>query len=187
MNQTEKKPHDKLEMKDENPLNQIQVFQTEAWIPRLKENAYYAIKKYGSCTQAILSAFMQEFKINNTALLKSTGALHGGLLCSYTCGIHIAGMMILGLLMGREKIEDGHDALFPIVFPAQALMKRLNLKLGSHSCKDLTGVDFTDLEKAVEFMSSEEHKKCLHRVATGAEEIALFISEANKRGELYLF
>ena len=61
---------------------------------------------------------------------------------------------------------------------------RLNHRLGSHSCQELTGVDFKDLRQAAIFSRSDEHRKCFARVADGAEVIATLISELGNQGEL---
>ena len=79
------------------------------------------------------------------------------MLSSYTCGVHVAGMMVLGLLIGRENIQEGLDGVFPIAAPGQDLIRRLNAKIGSHSCRELTGVDFTDLNQALAFQASQAH------------------------------
>jgi hypothetical protein len=107
------------------------------------------------------------------------------MLSSYTCGVHVAGLMVLGLLMGRDNIEEGLDGVFPIAIPGQELIRRLNAKIGSHSCKELTGVDFTDLNAALAFHASKAHEKCFTRVGDGAEEIGSFIKELNQKGELF--
>jgi len=143
------------------------------------------MKRCQSCTQSVLASFMEELGVKDPLVMRCAGAMHGGMLCSYTCGVHVAGAMVLGLLMGRENLEQGLDGLFPIVLPAQELMMRLNGRLGSHSCKELTGVDFTDLNEAMKFMSSKEHDKCLERVAEGAEEIGLFLKQLEEKGELF--
>lgn len=93
--------------------------------------------------------------------------------------------MVLGLLIGRENIEEGLDGIFPIAMPGQELIVRLKAKIGSHSCKELTGVDFTDLNQALAFHASKEHDKCFTRVAEGAEQIGLFIKELDQKGELF--
>jgi hypothetical protein len=94
-------------------------------------------------------------------------------------------MLVLGLLIGRENIEEGLDGVFPIAIPGQDLIRRLNARIGSHSCKELTGVDFTDLDEALAFHASKEHERCFVRVADGAEEIALFIKELDQNGEIF--
>ena len=155
------------------------------WVSRIREKALSNMKKYESCAQSILAAFMEELGITDPLLLRSAGAMHGGLVCSYTCGVHMAGAMILGLLVGREDMKQGLDGLFPIVGPAQELMKRLNKRLGSQSCLELTGVDFTDLNAAFQFYAAGENVKCHSFVADGAEEIARFLKEKEASGELF--
>jgi hypothetical protein len=46
-------------------------------------------------------------------------------------------------------------------------------------------VDFKDLNKAMQFMSSGENAKCFDHVADGAEEIARFLQELSEKGELF--
>jgi len=155
------------------------------WVARVRECAEHNMRNHESCTQGVLDAFMKELGISDPLVLRAAGALHGGMLSSLTCGIHTAGMMVLGLLMGREDVEAGVDGLLPVVLPGQELIRRLNRKIGSHSCLELTGVDFQDLNKAMEFVVSEEHGKCISRVAEGAEEIGLFLRDLEAKGELF--
>jgi C_GCAxxG_C_C family probable redox protein len=157
----------------------------DEWIFSVKERAFENMKRNDGCAQVIVDAFMQEWGIHDPWVTRSATAFLGGMLSSYTCGVHVAGMMVLGLLIGRENIEEGLDGIFPIAIPGQELIQRLNAKIGSHSCKELTGVDFTDLNAALEFHASKEHEKCFDRVGDGAAEIALFIKELNEKGELF--
>lgn len=166
-------------------VNLISLPHGTEWISKVKKRSFNNIVRYGDCTQSILEAFMEELEIRDPHVIRSAGAMHGGMLCSLTCGIHTAAMMVLGLLIGREKLEQGLDGLIPVVLPAQELILRLNRRIGSHSCRELTGVDFTDLEQAMEFISSKKHEKCHFRVAEGAEEIGLVLKELEERGELF--
>jgi hypothetical protein len=93
--------------------------------------------------------------------------------------------MVLGLFMGRDRIEQGLDGLFPIMGPAQELVTRLKKKLGSASCRELTGVDFTNMKEAGEFMGSEGPERCASWVGEAAGEIAVFLKELNERGDLF--
>jgi len=157
----------------------------DEWILRVKEKAFENMKRHDGCAQVIVDAFMQEWGMHDPWVTRSATAFLGGMLSSYTCGVHAAGMMVLGLLIGRENIEEGLDGIFPIAVPGQELIQRLNARIGSHSCRELTGVNFTDLNAALEFHASKAHEKCLVRVADGAEEIALFIKGLNQKGELF--
>lgn len=159
--------------------------ETADWIARVRDRAEQYMRRYESCAQSVLAAFMEELGIRDPLVLAAAGGLHGGLAVSLTCGIHTGGAMVLGLLMGRTRIEQGLDGLFPIMMPMQELVARLNRRLGSHSCRELTGVDFTDLDQAVRFFASDGHERCIARVAEGAEEIARFLQELNRRGQLF--
>ncbi|MGD9044742.1 MAG: C-GCAxxG-C-C family protein [Desulfobacterales bacterium] len=173
------------ELNTETDIREIVLPDGDEWILRVKEKAFENMKRHDGCAQVIVDAFMQEWGIRDPWVTRSATAFLGGMLSSYTCGVHVAGLMVLGLLIGRENIEEGLDGVFPIAMPGQELIRRLNAKIGSHSCKELTGVDFTDLHAALEFHASKEHEKCFDRVGDGAAEIALFIKELNDKGELF--
>jgi len=101
--------------------------------------------------------------------------------------VHTAGLMILGLLVGRENLESGLDGMMPIIDPAQHLVKTLNERLGGHSCLEMTGVDFTDLEAALIYKLSDDHYRCVRRVGEGAAVIAQLLQDLAAKGALFRF
>jgi ubiquinone/menaquinone biosynthesis C-methylase UbiE len=155
------------------------------WIQQVRRKAEQNMGRYDNCTQSIVAAFLDVLGLDDRWVLRGSSGFFGGMLSSLTCGVHSAGVIVMGLIMGRERLEDGLDGLFPIVPLTQELIQRLNIRLGSHSCRDLTGVDFTDLNQALEFHASEGHKACIARVADGAEEIAKLISEKLAEGDVF--
>jgi C_GCAxxG_C_C family probable redox protein len=155
------------------------------WPAKVRARAYHIMSNHEHCTQSIVAAFMEELGIDNPMVLRAAGGMHGGMLRSLTCGIVSAGAMVLGLLMGRENVEEGLDGIFPIVVPAQDLVARLEKRLGTTSCRELSGVDFSDLNAAMQFILSGDHAKCFEHVANGAEEIAHFLQELSAKGELF--
>ena len=163
----------------------ISIPQDPDWARRVREKAESTVTRHEGCAQSIVAAFMEELGIHEPMVFRVAGAMQGGMLSSLTCGVHTAGMMVLGLLMGRERLEEGLDGIFPIVAPAQELIRRLNQRLGSSSCRELSGIDFTDMSQAMAFISSGENHKCIALVADGAEEIALFLQDMAKKGELF--
>ena len=166
-------------------LQEIKLPKSDDWVPRVAQKAREIMEMHESCAQSILAAFMEVLEIDAPDVIRAAGALHGGMMSSLTCGIHVAGLMVLGLLMGRENLEEGLEGLMPIVGPSHELVSRLNKRLGSHSCSKLTGVDFTDLGQAMTFYATGENKKCIDRVFEGAEEIALLLKEKQESGELF--
>ena len=172
-------------MGSDSKIPQISLPQSADWVARVRGKAEYNMKHYESCSQSILAAFMGEFGVKDPLVMASAGGFHGGMMASLTCGIYTGGLMVLGLLIGRPRIEQGLDGIYPIIMPAQELLSRLKKKMGAYSCQELTGVDFSDLNQAVAFMASEDYEKCRIRVAEGAEEIGRFLVELNERGELF--
>jgi C_GCAxxG_C_C family probable redox protein len=166
-------------------VTQISVPTDPDWPARVRARAHHNVSRYESCTQSIVAAFMDEFGLSDPLVLRAAGGLHGGMVSSLTCGIVSGGMLVLGLLIGREKLEEGMDGIFPIVVPGQDLVARLEKRLGSTSCKEISGVDFRDLEQAMKFISSGENTKCFDHVAAGAEEIARFLQELSEKGQLF--
>ncbi len=155
------------------------------WPEMMKTQAMTYLKQYDSCTQSILWAFMKALDMQNRMALRAGGAMHGGMMSSLTCGVHTAGLMILGLLAGRERLESGLDGMMPIILPAQRMVKTLTGRIGGHSCLDMTGVDFTDLEAAMTYKLSDDHERCVDRVGEGARAIAEVLQDLDARGALF--
>ena len=155
------------------------------WPERMKTRATTYLKKYDSCTQSILWAFMEDLEMENRMVLRAGGAMQGGMMSSMTCGVHTAGLMILGMLVGRDRLETGLDGMMPIIMPAQHMVKTLTEDIGGHSCFEMTGVDFTDLEAAMTYKLSDDHERCVDRVGRGARIIAELLQELDSKGELF--
>ncbi len=166
-------------------VTEIRVPTDPDWPARVRARAHHNMSHYEGCTQSMVAAFMDELGMADPLVFRAAGGMHGGMVSSLTCGIVSAGMMVLGLLVGREKLEEGMDGIFPIVVPGQDLVARLEKRLGSTSCREISGVDFTDLDQAMRFISSGENAKCFEYVADGAEEIARFLQELAAKGELF--
>jgi len=63
--------------------------------------------RHSGCSQSVLLALQETLKIGNIESFKSATVLSGGIARhGETCGAIIGGLMALGLVMGREKMED---------------------------------------------------------------------------------
>jgi arsenite methyltransferase len=157
----------------------------EKWIQDVRQKSAENMTRSHNCTQSIVAAFAEVLDLDDNNVLKAASGFLGGMVSSLTCGVHSAGVMVLGMIMGRERLDEGLDGIIPLVFPAQELIRILNGRLGSHSCLELTGMDFTDLEQAMAYSKSDGHQKCVARVADGAEEIAKLINDKYLAGEIF--
>lgn len=62
---------------------------------------------YGGCSQAVLEALQDGLHIGNTETLKAATALPGGGgWRGESCGALLGALMALGIVVGREKLED---------------------------------------------------------------------------------
>ena len=63
--------------------------------------------RYSGCSQSVLGALQEEFEIGDLESFKSATMLAGGVANrGETCGALIGALMALGLVIGREKMED---------------------------------------------------------------------------------
>ena len=74
-------------------------------IQRVKAKAL-ANEKIGGCSQSVLQSLQEELGIANMESFKSATMLGGGLKQGETCGAFIGALMGLGLVCGRERIEE---------------------------------------------------------------------------------
>jgi C_GCAxxG_C_C family probable redox protein len=74
---------------------------------RAKNKAHASEKNFGGCAQSVLGALQEEFGIGNVESFKAASTLAGGVARQgETCGAVIGALSALGLVNGRERIED---------------------------------------------------------------------------------
>lgn len=74
-------------------------------IPRIKAKAL-ANDKFSGCSQSVLLALQEELGIGDIESFRAATVLSGGLRRGETCGALIGGLMGLGLVIGRDRMED---------------------------------------------------------------------------------
>lgn len=164
----------------------ITIPQGDQWIDDVARAAQTYKTSAASCTQSIVAAFLDVFDRREPMVLRAATAFTAGMFSSLTCGIHAGGMIVLGLVAGRENITDGLDGLLPVVQPAQKMVRRLSRRIGGHGCREMTGVDFTDPDQAMAYHGSAAAAACTRRIHDGAEEIATVLKELDAAGELII-
>jgi C_GCAxxG_C_C family probable redox protein len=149
---------------------------------RVEESAYNYEKAYHGCSQCVLQAMQDHMKVGDEATFRSASALAGGVaLMGDSCGALIAGMMALGLVFGREKIED-FPRLASSFVPARTLYARFREEFGSCLCRDVMTTQlgrFYDL--ATEYQQFQEaggYDRCSRVAAKTARMAAELILAA---------
>lgn len=129
--------------------------------------------KYSGCSQAVLLALQEAFKIGTKESFKAATVLSGGIARrGETCGALIGGLLALGLVAGREDITNTQayrDAMTPANDIIEDFKKRLEIEfkfvnpLFSTICRDIQekiygkGFDLNNPEDYHEFLNSGGH------------------------------
>jgi len=75
------------------------------------EHAVSCFKDGFSCSQAVLSAYGEQFGMNREMALKVSGAFGGGMgHLGETCGAVTGAFMLVGLKYGKTRVEDEPQA-----------------------------------------------------------------------------
>jgi len=79
----------------------------EERIAKSKRKALEYDRDYVGCSQSVLGALQDEFGIGNKESFKASTTLSGGIVRQgETCGAIIGALSALGLVIGRNRIED---------------------------------------------------------------------------------
>ena len=110
------------------------------------DEALSCFKKGFSCSQAVLSAFSAQFRLDHDKALKIAAGFGGGMgRMALTCGAVTGAFMVLGLKHGGTTAED-----LPAKDKTRESVKEFSQKFqarnGSITCKDLLGCDVSTPE-----------------------------------------
>ncbi len=76
-------------------------------VERVKKKAHEYDRDYSGCSQSVLGALQEEFGVGNKESFKAATVLSGGIARQGdTCGAIVGALLALGLVSGRERIED---------------------------------------------------------------------------------
>jgi len=108
------------------------------------ENASFTFKQGFNCSQAILSAFGEEFGLDPVMAYRVAAAFGGGMgHLGETCGAVTGAFMVIGLKYGMT-IADGSQSHREAFSAVQDFVEKFKSRHGSIVCRDLLGVDIKD-------------------------------------------
>ena len=167
-------------------------------IERVRRKAY-EYDKFSGCSQAVLLSLQEEFDIGSKESFRSATVFGGGV--SYqgeTCGALLGALMALGLVVGRENMEDTptyRAAIKDAIDVWSTFREELHSQLGfgqrltSSLCKDIQrsiygrSFDMTNEKDYQAFLDAGGHgdEGCLRVCAIAAQVAAEKILEIMKR------
>jgi len=98
---------------------------------------------HSGCSQAVLGALQEEFGIGNKESFKAATVLSGGVARQgETCGAIIGALLALGLVIGRERMED-EEVYKAMMEPSIEVRTRFKeeLKTGKYPVLPYSGKD----------------------------------------------
>jgi C_GCAxxG_C_C family probable redox protein len=145
-----------------------------------KAAKYLAISM--NCAQTSFVSLQEQFNLDGGAILKALTPFPGVALRGETCGAVTGGMMALGLIYGREKLDDQQGFLASLP-SARKLCYRFEKELGSTMCGDILEAtfgkryDLADPAQAAEWQAAGSLDKCTAVVRIAVRIAAQIIME----------
>lgn len=131
-----------------------------------------------SCSQAVLSAFADDFGLDQGTALRLAAAFGGGMgRTGQTCGAVAAALMVLGLRFGSATPTNS-EARENTYQHARTLLDRFRAQNGSINCRDLLGCDLGTAEGLESARRNNLFRtRCPHYVRSAAEILDAMLSE----------
>jgi C_GCAxxG_C_C family probable redox protein len=148
---------------------------------RLAKKVTETLKTSKNCAQTSFSVLQEEFELDGEAILKALTPFPGIALRGETCGAVTGCMMALGLVYGREDLEDwkGYLASLP---PSRRFGRRFEEENGGTACAAILenkmgrNYDLADRRDAMKYAVAGGQKTC-GKVIESAVQIAAEIIE----------
>ena len=135
-----------------------------------------------NCAQTSFVTLKEQFNLDDGAILKALTPFPGVGLRGETCGAVIGSMMALGLVYGRETLDDQQGFLTSLP-PARKFCYRFERELGSTMCGDILEAtfgkryDLADPAQVAEWQAAGSLTKCTAVVRSAVRIAAQIIME----------
>jgi len=156
-------------------------------LDKIEQNAFDNEVNYFGCSQVVLNALQRHLDIGDGGALKSASALAGGVAAMReSCGALLGGVMAIGLVYGRTKVEDDKIGPENIGFlearvRSAKLCEQYKEKFGSLRCGDvMKEVGRKDFPRFDTLEAFEDHAKCAKVTGPAARLAAEVILEPSE-------
>jgi len=136
-----------------------------------EKQAEASFKEGFSCSQAVLAAFSDEFRIPRETALRIAQGFGGGMArMAETCGALTGAFMVIGLKHGKTRAKD--DAAKEKTYAlCLELARRFRARHGSLRCRDLLHCDIGTPEGAKIARDEKLHDELCPQLVVSAVEI----------------
>src|SRR3972149_1940031 len=103
-------------------------------LERLAQSARETLTRCRNCAQTSFAVLKEEFGLEGESILKALTPFPGIALRGETCGAVVGSLMAIGLVYGRDDLEDWHGS-FGSLPPARRFTRRFEEVNGSTRCE----------------------------------------------------
>ncbi len=140
----------------------------------LARKAGKTLARSGNCAQVSFAVLQEEFDLAGEGILKALTPFPGIALRGETCGAVVGCLMALGLVFGRESLDDwkGYIASIP---PARRFCRRFEEQNGSTTCAGILQAklgrryDLADGRGVAGYVAAGGPKKCAEVVGSAVQ------------------
>jgi C_GCAxxG_C_C family probable redox protein len=145
-------------------------------LDKLAKAARDTLSRCGNCAQTSFAVLQEAFDLEGGPILKALTAFPGIALRGETCGAVVGSLMALGLVYGRDDLDDW-QAYISSLPSARRFCRRFQEQNGSTACEHILeaklgrSFNLADPAQSVEYVNAGGPEACA-QVITGAVHIA---------------
>jgi len=148
----------------------------ESFVQEIKKLTFDIEVECHGCGQVLVYTFLKTLKIENPELLMAASPFFAGMaLTGNTCGALLGGLMVLGLFHGRKDMAEHVPGLIKGVKPLRKFVQYFANQNNGLNCKELTGTDLADPQKAKAYFDAGGLQHCAGITAEAAGYIAALV------------
>ena len=137
-----------------------------------------------NCAQSMMLAMEETLGLACPDVVKAATGFGGGVgNMGYTCGAFAGGVLTLGLLYGRDRLEQHEEKEFTYTVCAE-WKRRFEEHHGSCNCRDILKVDLSDPETRSRYWASGDNRdRCANHTVGRSAQLAMKLIEEIRNEE----
>jgi len=156
------------------------LIESEDTLQQLEEKVERYLKVSGNCAQTSFLALQEQFRLDNGSILKALTGFPGIALRGETCGAVVGCLMALGLVYGRERLDDW-EGYRRALRHGRKFCRSFEKEFGSTMCGDVVESLFgkrynlANPVEAEEWQKADAEEKCSGVIAAAVRIAARII------------
>jgi C_GCAxxG_C_C family probable redox protein len=149
---------------------------SEEDLQRLAQSARDTLSRCRNCAQTAFAVLQDEFELEGQPILKALTPFPGIALRGETCGAVVGSLMAIGLVYGRDDLEDWHGYIGSLP-PARRFTRRFEQANGATDCAPILQgklgrmFNLADTAQSLEYVEAGGPQVC-GEILAGAVQIA---------------